>query len=162
MREPALIQMVGDVQLVVKRRKQAGYGSISAALSQAVHGGVQTADACTCGGKGICDSKSVVVVGVEVETQFRITAAHQRTQLLRLPRVEHAQGVGEHEPADRKLPKRIQHSKHVLRRIYDSVRPVLKVQVGTQSLVQCQLKHFFNISNMLLHRLPQLLAEVAA
>ena len=53
------------------------------------------------GGQGVGDGQSVVVVGMEIEGELRITRAHPADVFLHLPGIEHAQGIGQHHAAER-------------------------------------------------------------
>jgi len=79
--------------------------------------------------ENVCYRQVVIVVRMEIETQFRIAGGHLDTEVIRFLRVQDAQRIGQHKPFDRFLTERIDHLVNVLRRMAHAVGPVFQVQV---------------------------------
>ena len=90
---------------------------------------MQAADARLDGFERIGGREIVIVVGMEVETDSRITFHHLPAELARLGRIQDAQRVGQHDPLDGRVLQGVDEIEHIFRRVDHPVGPVLQVDI---------------------------------
>ena len=112
------------------------------------------------GGEYIARRKVIVIVRVEVEMNVRIGADHLTHQFRRIPGIQNAQGVGEHETLHAAVLQALHQEHHIVLRMEHAVGPVLEIEIHLQPPGVRQGYAFAYVVQMLLRSLFQLSGDV--
>ena len=133
---------------------------IATTLTQTIHGNVKTLGAAQYGSQRVAHSQIVVVMGMEVEVRIRITAHHLAHILHTLQWVQNTQRIRKKEALDRQFYQLIHHHEEIVTTVTHTARPVLQIEIHSESLAQSIVDGLLNMSEMLLRRHLELLGAV--
>ena len=152
---------VTHLQMVVQHSRNARQGRVAGPLPQPVDGRMDSPYARLDSGHDIRHGQIVIVVGMEVEMQFRITLDHLAAERIALVGSEHAERIGDHETRDRPIAQRVDHPVNVILGKAHAVRPVLQIEIDRDTLGRGSLDRLANIGYVLFGRLAQLQLAMA-
>ena len=133
---------------------------IATTFTQTIHGNVKTLGAAQYGSERVAHRQIVVVMGMEVEVRFRITANHLAHILHTLQWVQNTQSIRKKEALDRQFYQLIHHHEEIVTTVTHTARPVLQVEIHGESLAQSIVDGLLDMSEMLLRRHLELLGAV--
>ena len=151
-----LVDARRTAQPVVKHRHGARQRRIAGAFAQAVDGDMNPVETRTHGGGGVGHGQVVIVMGVEIEAQMRITRHQIAAETFGLIGIEHAQRVGAQEPLHGSVGQSVEHGIDVVGRMAHAVGPVLEVEVHPHVPVDSRQDFGADIRQMLFGRAAQL------
>ena len=149
------------VELVVDDGHGAAECGVTGAFAKAIDGDVHATDASADGHVGVRYGQTVVVVGVEIEMEFRIALGHATAKFKSRFWVEDAERVGQHEAADGQVTERVDEGEDVVRRIVYAVGPILEVEIDGDAGLIGLPNLFGDVGGVLFGSPAELLGEVA-
>ena len=110
--------------------------------------------------KYICNGQIIIVVGVKIETSFRIGFNHFAAKLVCFVRIKNSQRIGQHDTVDIEFQQFGNHKMNVIFRIAHTVRPVFEIYIHPDSKLISVINRLFYVFDMLLRSFSQLLGNV--
>ena len=161
MHQAALVQGILDLQVVVEDADGTGHGQVTGPLPQPVHGRMQALDAGKYRLESVGRSEVVVVVGMEIEMDGRITLHHSPAVFPCPRRIQDTQGVGQHDPFNGRVLQGVYQEEDVIRRIGHPIGPVLEVDIDLQAFGDGETDIPQDVVAVLLRGLPELGGHMA-
>ena len=151
-----LVYISLDMEMILEYGLNTCQRSIACTLTKAVYAGMNSlAPAYYCS-HNIADCHVVVIVGVKVKMMRWIALNHPFHVIQDLNRIQYTQCVRQHISVNRCIFESIHQGKHIFGIIFDTITPILEVDIYIDSPGSCIFDHIYYIPDMLCNSFLQL------